>query len=159
MTSAYATQALQIFEQMLLTDPDSAEDLLKYIENFARQRAPTEAEAKEAEKRAKAEAKEAEKRAKAEAKEAEKRAKAEAKKKPTREDNPAPEPTPEPVVYEADQWLEEEEVVLDVERFEHDGINYLRDPLANVLYDPETQEPVRRWLPDEGRVAEFGPEA
>jgi len=128
------------------------------------------AAAKEAEKLAKAEAKKAEKLAKAEAKKAEKLAKAAAKKAEKEaaklakaEAKAAPkvatplEEEEEVSVDELQQQVaeleiedftgdeeEDDEDQVEVEKFEHDGIVYLRDAEGTV-YDMESQDPIGTW--------------
>ena len=128
------------------------------------------AAAKEAEKLAKAEAKKAEKLAKAEAKKAEKLAKAAAKKAEKEaaklakaEAKAAPkvatpvEEEEEVSVDEIQQQVaeleiedftgdeeEDDEDQVEVEKFEHDGIVYLRDAEGTV-YDMESQDPIGTW--------------
>merc|ERR1711871_748082 len=119
------------------------------------------AEEKEAEKKAKAEAKaklaaekkaakeaekEAAKKAKAEAKEAEKKAKAEAKKAAKKTEE-VKEPTPvEEIAQNLDELTieepveeEEEDDAVEVIKFTHEGVDYLRDADGTV-YDMESQE-------------------
>ena len=115
------------------------------------------AEAKAAEKAAKAAAKEAEKLAKAEAKKAEKLAKAEAKKAEAAPKVATPVEEEEEVsVEEIEQQVaeleiedftgddEEDDDEVEVEKFEHDGIVYLKDGEGTV-YDMESQDPIGTW--------------
>jgi len=126
------------------------------------------AEAKAAEKAAKAAAKEAEKAAKAEAKKAEKAAKAAAKKAEkeaaklakaeAKKAEAAPVEEEEEVTVEDIQQQvaeleiedftgddeEDEEDEVEVEKFEHDGIVYLKDGEGTV-YDMESQDAIGTW--------------
>ena len=132
----------------------------KEAEKEAAKLAKAEAKAKlAAEKKA---AKEAEKKAKAEAKKAEKVAKAEAKKaekKPAAVEKIADEESPktltptEEVVEEMGELQiesptpldeEEEDDEVEVVKFTHEGIEYLRDA-NNIVYDIDTQEEIGEW--------------
>ena len=116
----------------------------------ADKKAAKEAE-KEAAKLAKAEAKAAEKKAKAEAKEAEKKAKAEAKKAAKKTEE-VKEPTPvEEIAQNLDELTieepveeEEEDDAVEVIKFTHEGVDYLRDADGTV-YDMESQEEIGEW--------------
>ena len=83
---------------------------------------------------------------KREIREAKKAAKKE--EKPTQEPTPVPTQEPTPVstqeVEEEEDELEEEEVEVSVDKFEHNGINYLKSS-DGILYDPETQEVKGVW--------------
>ena len=126
-------------------------------------------QAKEAEKLAKQKAKEAEKLAKQKAKEAEKKTKKMAAKEPEPEveepeqeveepeqeveepeleveepEQEVEEPELEEEEEEEEEENEEEEEEVQVVKFVHNGVTYLRDG-DNVLYDMESQEVVGTW--------------
>jgi hypothetical protein len=48
---------------------------------------------------------------------------------------------------------------IKVERFEHDGIKYLRDVALNILYDEKTQEAVGVWDPATKTINPCDPES
>ena len=125
----------------------------KEAEKEAAKLAKAEAKAKlAAEKKAAKEAeKEAAKKAKAEAKEAEKKAKAEAKKAAKKTEE-VKEPTPVEEIAEnlgeltIEEPVEEEEEddAVEVIKFTHEGVDYLRDADGTV-YDMESQEEIGEW--------------
>lgn len=59
--------------------------------------------------------------------------------------------------YDAETEDEEEEI--KVERFEHNGIKYLRDMEHNILYDEKTQETIGVWDPDTETIKPCDPES
>ena len=108
---------------------------------------------KEAEKLAKQQAKEAEKLAKQQAKEAAAAEKKEKAKAAAAEKKAEPvKPVEAPVVEEAELQADElDEEAVEVVKFEHEGIIYLRDE-NNVLYDMESQDEVGTWDEAAGKI-------
>ena len=107
-------------------------------------------EAKEAEKAAKLQAKEAEKAAKLQAKEAEKAAKLQAKAdKPTKKQSKKTEAAA-PVAATVGEDLksecesDDEEPVVKVKKFEHEGVTYLKSS-DGIVYDAKSQEVFGKW--------------
>jgi len=135
-----------------------AKQQAKEAEKLAKQ------QAKEAEKLAKQQEKEAEKLAKQQAKEAaaaekKEKAKAAAAEKKEKAKAAAAEkkaepvkPVEAPVVEEAELQADElDEEAVEVVKFEHEGIIYLRDE-NNVLYDMESQDEVGTWDEAAGKI-------
>ena len=74
------------------------------------------------------------------------------------ETEPAP-TTTESAIADYDAETEDEEEEINVERFEHEGVKYLRDVAHNILYDEKTQDAVGVWDPETKTIKECDPES